>query len=137
MDNTWAYEIGDVLLTYVTTRLLEKLHTEFPNLTVTSVADLNSLSQFPTVHIKTIGCPETGTDLEGESINAVDLAIQCDTYMNTTQYDTRKVSNEVANILKELRFKITTLPEFGNANDYFRVTFRGSRIIGANDKIGG
>ena len=46
----------------------------------------------------------------------------------------RRIDTDLADVFKEMRFKVIALPEF-NEGDTYRSTARFQRVIGANDSL--
>lgn len=84
--------------------------------------------------IHRMAAAERGADLEGLSINATLETFQVDVFTNTSQSDVGRIMSVVADVFKEMRFKVIALPEF-NEGDTYRSTARFQRVIGANDSL--
>lgn len=127
----------DMLESQVLTRIKysfpQKLKDKYPNLTFTN-SDRNTETNFPTIYIHSISS-ETGRDLEGDAINFVDSAFQIDSITNTSQSDAKAISDEVLKIMKSMKFKAQSCPEFNNGTDVFRCTARFQRKIGEDDVL--
>lgn len=134
IDNSWIFDIDDIVLSEIETYVTDELITEYPDLFFTTTDYNESDPMFPTVVIKCIDSQEVGQTLEGDGINAVMYSIQVDVYANTKQQDAKKVMGSVINCLKKLRFDIFEMPEFNNT-DVYRMITRARRVIGANDII--
>ena len=85
-------------------------------------------------YIHRMAAAERGADLEGLSINATLETFQVDVFTNTSQSDVGRIMSVVADVFKEMRFKVIALPEF-NEGDTYRSTARFQRVIGANDSL--
>lgn len=133
-DNSWAYDIGTVIFSLVKARAAPKLNGRYPNIYFTSNSKKLSEATFPTVYIHRMAAAEQGTDLEGISINATLETFQVDVFTNTGQSDSGRIMSVVADVFKEMRFKLIALPEF-NEGDTYRSTARFQRVIGANDSL--
>lgn len=133
-DNSWAYDIGTVVFSIVKTKAKPKLESKYPTIYFTSNGKKLSDAIFPTVYIHRMAAAERGADLEGLSINATLETFQVDVFTNTNQSDVGRIMSVVADVFKEMRFKVVALPEF-NEGDTYRSTARFQRIIGANDSL--
>ena len=131
-DNSWAYDIGTVVFSIVKTKAKPKLESKFPTVYFTSNGKKLSDAIFPTVY--RMAAAERGTDLEGLSVNATLETFQVDVFTNTSQSDVGRIMSVVADVFKEMRFKVIALPEF-NEGDTYRSTARFQRVIGANDSL--
>lgn len=134
-DNQWAFDLGTVIFSIVKSKALEELSGKYPNIFITDKGKTTGKAVFPTVYIQEMSGSERGADLDGSSINAVLETIQVDVTTNTSKSDVSKVMSVVANIFKEMRFTIQTMPDFEYNGETYRKTARFQRIIGANDKL--
>ena len=131
-DNSWAYDLGTVVFSIVKAKAKPKLESKYPTIYFTSNGKKLSDAIFPTVYIHRTA--ERGADLEGLSINATLETFQVDVFTNTSQSDVGRIMSVVADVFKEMRFKVIALPEF-NEGDTYRSTARFQRVIGANDSL--
>ena len=90
---------------------------------------------FPFVYFQTLPATEQGRDLQGTEVNGGLFGFQVDVYSNKTQNDARKVTTEIARIVKEMGFEINSMPSFENTQDTHRMIARFRRVFGANDKL--
>lgn len=134
-DNQWAFDLGTVIFSIVKSKALTELSGKYPNIFITDKGKTTGKAVFPTVYIQEMSGSERGADLEGSSINAVLETIQVDVTTNTSKSDVSKVMSVVANIFKDMRFTIQTMPNFEYNGETYRKTARFQRIIGANDKL--
>lgn len=88
---------------------------------------------FPFVYFQTLPATEQGRDLQGKEVNGGLFGFQVDVYSNKTQNDARKVTTEIARIVKEMGFEINSMPTFDDTKDVHRMTLRFRRMFGAND----
>ena len=141
VDNTWAYEIETKVLGIINSYAIPRLKkldifktTRFTN-AVTNEESRLSGTIFPTIYVHELPGSEQGKDLEGQSINAVLETFQIDCITNTKQSDAKQIMRVVADVMKELRFEIVSMPEFKSQDKVYRSTARFRRVIGRNDRI--
>ena len=141
VDNTWAYEIETKVLGIIKSYAIPRLKkldifktTRFTN-AVTNEESRLSGTIFPTIYVHELAGVEQGKDLEGQSINAVLETFQIDCITNTKQSDAKQIMRVVADVMKELRFDIVSMPEFKSQDKVYRSTARFRRVIGRNDKL--
>lgn len=141
VDNTWAYEIETKVLGLINSYAIPRLKkldifktTRFTN-AVTNEESRLSGTIFPTIYVHELVGVEQGKDLEGQSINAVLETFQIDCITNTKQSDAKQIMRVVADVMKELRFEIVSMPEFKSQDKVYRSTARFRRVIGRNDKL--
>lgn len=134
MDNEWAFNLEYVIMTIVKTKIETALKTDYPNIFITNNGKSTAKPVFPTVYIHELPGTEK-SDLEGSAINAVLESFQVDVTTNTSQSDAKKVCAVVAQIFKELRFQISSMPEISDDGETYRSTCRVRRWIGADDTI--
>ena len=141
VDNTWAYEIETKVLGLINSYAIPRLKkldifntTRFTN-AVTNEESRLSGTIFPTIYVHELVGVEQGKDLDGQSINAVLETFQIDCITNTKQSDAKQIMRVVADVMKELRFEIVSMPEFKSQDKVYRSTARFRRVIGRNDRI--
>ena len=141
VDNTWAYEIETKVLGLINSYAIPRLKkldifktTRFTN-AVTNEESRLSGTIFPTIYVHELAGVEQGKDLDGQSINAVLETFQIDCITNTKQSDAKQIMCVVADVMKELRFEIVSMPEFKSQDKVYRSTARFRRVIGRNDKL--
>mgnify|MGYP006328191385 FL=1 len=141
VDNTWAYEIETKVLGLINSYAIPRLKkldifktTRFTN-AVTNEESRLSGTIFPTIYVHELVGVEQGKDLEGQSINAVLETFQIDCITNTKQSDAKQIMRVVADVMKELRFEIVSMPEFKSQDKVYRSTARFMRVIGRNDNL--
>ena len=141
VDNTWAYEIETKVLGLINSYAIPRLKkldifntTRFTN-AVTNEESRLSGTIFPTIYVHELVGVEQGKDLDGQSINAVLETFQIDCITNTKQSDAKQILRVVADVMKELRFEIVSMPEFKSQDKVYRSTARFRRVIGRNDKL--
>ena len=141
VDNTWAYEIETKVLGLINSYAIPRLKkldifktTRFTN-AVTNEESRLSGTIFPTIYVHELAGVEQGKDLDGQSINAVLETFQIDCITNTKQSDAKQIMRVVADVMKELRFEIVSMPEFKSQDKVYRSTARFRPVIGRNDRI--
>ena len=137
-DNDWVYSIESKIFTIVKTRLNTALLSTYPKLLVTQQAKLNDNPSFPTVYIQMLDSPETGSDLENTTINAIIATFEVHITVSKEQglSGLRKVQGAVTDNFKKLRFKVATRGEFTKeTSDTYTSISRFRRVIGGNEEI--
>lgn len=130
----WVIDLDNIIFTRIDTKLNKALLKKYPDLYVTN-SDLNTgVAKFPTVYVHVMPGIEQGNDLDGSTINAVLYALQLEV-TSTNQTQTKDVMAELINVMKEMRFQVTAMPEFKNINTLYRQVCRVRRVIGADDKF--
>lgn len=133
--NKWANNLPNQIFSLIKARAEPKIKKNFPNVNITDKGKSATKAVFPTVYIKTLSLVEMERDMDGDTINALQITVQADVTTNTSQSDVRKVMAIVEEEFKRLRFQIIAMEEFdGSANPY-RSTMRCKRIVGANDNL--
>lgn len=136
-SNRWASD----LLPIVFTRLKKGLSKEFKTnygLTDKSFSTVsNSTSQptFPFVYVKSIVPKEVMQTISNDVISGINFTIQIDVTTNTSQEDADNIAYELLQIMKQMKFNISSLPTFDNQNNEYRSTARYTRLIGASDTL--
>lgn len=130
---TWIADIESTIFSVVQARAKPKLQGNYPSINFTTLQSVNKKPKFPNVYIHLLPMAELAEDTESVNINAVLATFQIDVTSNTTQGDAKKVIYTIADILKELRFNITTAPTFYIENDIYRGTMRVRRSIANKD----
>lgn len=121
--------------TRIKTQFSKKLKDRYQNLNFTTSDQSDTAPKFPTVYIHEMPGVETGTDLQGDAINAVWSSFQIEVTTNTKMNEAKEVMDEVVRIMKTMRFQVTSMPEFQNTDSVYRRVARFRRIIGADDVL--
>lgn len=136
----WVFNIESQIYTIVKTRLNKALAATYPKLLITQQQKLNDTTSLPVILIKMLDSPETGTDLEGSTINA--MLVTFETHITVAKSGTnngltglRKVSASVLENFKKLRFEMVMRGEISETSDTYTLIARYRRVIGAGEEI--
>ena len=141
VDNTWAYENETKVLGILNSYAIPNLRKKFPSMkwqqgvTITNIESRLSKPTFPTIYVHELPGTEQGRTLNGQNINGVLTTFEVQTFTNTSQYDAKIMLAIVADVFKEMRFEITSMPEFKSDEKVYRSVARFSRLIAANDRL--
>lgn len=135
MSNTWVLDRQTTIYSRIKAITTSKLKKKYPNINITQDSRVLTNPQFPNVYIKFLQPMESGKDIEGKSINAVNMTVEID--VTVTQTMGMNVANEVSwivvDILKEMGFD-AQMPYFdAPSTEIYRTIARYSRVIGYND----
>ena len=83
------------VITRIKTQFSKKLKDRYPNLKFTNSDRADTVPKFPTVYIHEMPGAETGTDLQGDTINAVWSSFQIEVTTNTKMDEAKEVMDEV------------------------------------------
>lgn len=111
------------------------LKTKYPNTSFTTSDRVATNPKFPTVYVHEMGSVELGRDLDGTTINAVRSTIQIEVTDNESMARAREVMHSVVEIMKTMRYEVTTIPEFNNTPEIYRVVARFRRVLGSGDVL--
>ena len=141
VDNTWAYENETKVLGILNSYAIPNLRKKFPSMkwqkgvTITNIESRLSKPTFPTIYVHDLPGTEQGRTLDGQNITGVLTTLEVQTFTNTSQYDAKIMLAIVADVFKEMRFEITSMPEFKSDEKVYRSVARFRRILGANDRL--
>lgn len=126
-------DIETIVFSRIKAILTSKLKSKYPNISFTTSDKVSSDPKFPNIYVHMMGSPETGEDLEGNTINGVLSTFQIETNDNESQTRAKDVMNEVVKVMKGMRFSIVVMPETQNRDSTFRCVARFRRTIGSLD----
>lgn len=102
------------------------------NFTSDDISEDNAV--FPTIKIKVMSMKETGGDIEGSTVNAVDVKFQVDVVAKTpSQVDL--IIQYALIAFKKMRFIISSMPISTHEGDIYRSMMRCERIVGSGDVL--
>ena len=78
---------------------------------------------------------ESGSDLDGEDVNAVISSIQIDVTTITSQTDAQNIADAVMEAMKNVRYRIVGDMFSDNDATKYRIVMRFNRLIGHDDII--
>ena len=119
--------------TRIKTQFPSKLKEKYKDIKFTTENKVDALPRFPTVYIHELTGEEVGSDLQGDTINAVWSSFQIEVTTNTKQSETKEVMDEVVKIMKKMRFQVISMPEFQNTDSIYRRVARFRRMIADDD----
>ena len=137
MSVDWITMVPSIVYTRIITEFSEAIKNEY-NMTdknFSAIGTSDTTPVFPFVYIGTQPGKEEGKDLEGRCINGGTFAFQIDVTDNKSQYNARKVMNEVIRIMKSMGFEVNQFPNPEDTKDTHRMIARFRRIIGASDTL--
>lgn len=119
--------------TRIKTQFPSKLKEKYKDIKFTTENKVDALPRFPTVYIHEMPGAEVGSDLQGDTINAVWSSFQIEVTTNTKQSETKEVMDEVVKIMKKMKFQAISTPEFQNTDSIYRRVARFRRMIADDD----
>lgn len=137
MSNSWVFDRQTTIYSRIKAIGTSKLKKKYPDINFTQDGRVVTSPKFPNVYIKFLQPMESGKDLEGNGINAVNLTVEID--VTVTQSMGMQVCNEVSwiivDVLKEMCFD-AQMPYFdATSTETYRTIARYSRVIGYNDVL--
>jgi hypothetical protein len=134
----WVMEIPSLVISKIKNEFPEEKKTQYgmnDQKNFSTVPSSSNNPYFPFVFLKLLPGVEVGQDLEGLDINGGNFTFQVTVTDNKSQNRAKDVMSEVMKIMKNMRFRVSAMPEFeGEGNTHICIV-RFSRIIGADDKI--
>lgn len=134
----WNNDIPSIVFTKMKILTKDKLEVRYPNkytnTNFTKQTASQTTAKLPTVSFQKLQGSETGSDLEGETINAIISNFQIDVITNTSQTDADNIADVVMESMKSMRYQVVgdLISDNSDRNTY-RVVARYRRIIGYND----
>lgn len=128
-------DIESIVFSRINAKATSKLKTKYPDISFTTSDKVSKNPKFPNVYVHFLGSPETGNDLENNTINGVEATFQIETTDNQSQSRAKDVMNTVVGIVKEMRFSIIAMPEIKNTDSAYRCVMRCRRTIGNLDTL--
>lgn len=114
--------------------LIEKYDMTFANFSTESKVQKEAI--FPCVYVHLLPGAEKMNDLRGVSFNGGLYTIQVDVTDNEKASTSKEIIDAITMIMKAMRFTITDMPEFSNADSsLYRQTARYKRLIGSGDSL--
>ena len=137
MSVDWITMVPSIVYTRIITEFSKTIKNEYKmtDKNFSTIGASGTTPVFPFVYISTLPGKEEGKDLEGRFINGGTFAFQIDVTDNKSQYNARKVMNEVIRIMKSMGFEVNQFPKPEDAKDTHRMIARFRRIIGASDTL--
>lgn len=139
MSSVWIADLYSTIFTIVSTRSKRNLIADYPKIFFTTEDRSDNSPIFPTVYFEFLESAELGTDMEGDSVNAILCTVQVDVTVSKTQGQkvARKVIYDVVDRFKELRFSLDNTPMFidTGSSDTKRISARFSRVVCEGDTV--
>lgn len=132
----WLTDKQAEIYTIVKVRAEKNLKPTYKDIRFTQDDSAQLDPQFPTVYIHYLPGRELARDLEGDTINAYSCDVQIDVTVSKAQGKTaaEKVTNEVVEQFKKLRFAMRGTPAFvATGSDTKQLSTRMNRVIGSDD----
>lgn len=128
-------DIETIIYSRIKAHLTSKFKTKYPDISFTTSDRVQSKPKFPNVYVHLVGSPETGNDLENNTILGIDATFQIETTDNENQKRAKEVMDEIVSVMKSMRFSAMTMPEFQNTSSAYRCVSRFNRVVGSLDKL--
>ena len=120
---------------YTNAILTERYQSKYSGLNFTANTISKGEPKFPTVLFRKLQGQESGSDLDGEDVNAVISSIQIDVTTITSQTDAQNIADAVMEAMKKMRYRIVGDMFSDNDATKYRIVMRFNRLIGHDDII--
>ena len=132
-NDRWYESLESTIYTLVNFRTKRDLEgkTSKP-IKFTTIGENNASPYFPTVYLHELQPAEYGEDLEGSSVNALMVTMECIVYSRDKQ-ECKLIVNEVVHQMKRLHFSVTAMPIMSTADNIHSGIARFRRIVGSSD----
>jgi hypothetical protein len=120
---------------YTNAILTERYQSKYSGLNFTANTISKGEPKFPTVLFRKLQGQESGSDLDGEDVNAVISNIQIDVTTITSQTDAQNIADAVMEAMKKMRYRIVGDMFSDNDATKYRIVMRFNRLIGHDDII--
>lgn len=135
----WINNIPSIVFTkmklYTNAILTERYQSKYSGLNFTANTISKGEPKFPTVLFRKLQGQESGSDLDGEDVNAVISNIQIDVTTITSQTDAQNIADAVMESMKKMRYRIVGDMFSDNDATKYRIVMRFNRMIGHDDII--
>lgn len=135
----WINNIPSIVFTkmklYTNAILTERYQSKYSGLNFTANTISKGEPKFPTVLFRKLQGQESGSDLDGEDVNAVISNIQIDVTTITSQTDAQNIADAVMEAMKKMRYRIVGDMFSDNDATKYRIVMRFNRLIGHDDII--
>lgn len=135
----WINNIPSIVFTkmklYTNAILTERYQSKYSGLNFTANTISKGEPKFPTVLFRKLQGQESGSDLDGEDVNAVISNIQIDVTTITSQTDAQNIADAVMESMKKMRYRIVGDMFSDNDATKYRIVMRFNRLIGHDDII--
>lgn len=135
----WINNIPSIVFTkmklYTNDILTERYQSKYSGLNFTANTISKGEPKFPTVLFRKLQGQESGSDLDGEDVNAVISSIQIDVTTITSQTDAQNIADAVMEAMKKMRYRIVGDMFSDNDATKYRIVMRFNRLIGHDDII--
>lgn len=131
----WINDIETTVFSRVKIEGTVAFKKKFPQITYTADNATSDDAVFPTVFVQELAGSETGSDLNGNSINGVISTFQIDVSDNQDngKQNCKEVMSKVIESMKSMRYEVITTPIYRKSNNLWIGSARFRRTIGFND----
>lgn len=134
-ENQWISDLETNIFSNVVAFAKPLLEKDYPDVRFTTESKSTQKPRFPTVYIHELTQVETGSTLDGKTVNAVMETMQAEITTNNDKSDAKKVTLVVLEAFKRMRFSGGQIGEIQYESDVYRSISRFSRLIGENDTL--
>lgn len=129
----WTGEIASIVFTKVKVGAEKELKTKYPDISFTTSDRVQRDPKFPSVYIKELGSPESGSDLEGNFVYSINSTFQIEVSDSISQERAKRVMDKIVYLMKKMKYKISVSPYPNNTEGVYRVIARFTRNVDWND----
>lgn len=129
----WTDDIESIILTKLKYEFSEQLKTKYANLDFTTEGANPKASRFPCVYLQKLPSLEMAQSLDGTNVSSAMFSFQITVIDNTSRSIAKRITDEVVNVMKKMRFTLIQLPISENENSLFLEVIRFRRLIAEGD----
>lgn len=135
--NAWGADLLPIVFTRLKNGLSNDTKTFYgiTNKNFSTVANSTTQTVFPFICVRSVAPRETMQTISNNEIAGITLTIQIDVITNTTQSDADNIAYELLDIMKQMKFNVSSMPSFESNIDEYRSTARYTRLIGASETL--
>lgn len=135
--NAWGADLLPIVFTRLKNGLSNDIKTFYgiTNKNISTVANSTTQTVFPFICVRSVSPRETMQTISNNEIAGITLTIQIDVITNTTQSDADNIAYELLDIMKQMKFNVSSMPSFESNIDEYRSTARYTRLIGASETL--
>lgn len=112
-----------------------KLSKKYPNINFTTSDREPVNPSFPTVYVHELSSAEIGLTLDGFDISGINSNIQIEVIDNVNPENVRNVFKSILTGMKEMGYRIISMPVSQNTQAVYKQVARFSRVVGNGDTI--
>lgn len=135
VDNSWAYNLPTQIYSLVKSKTEKKIKNKFPKVRFTTSDRASGTPVYPTVYIFSLPNSEMNRDTVGDAITTVNFGMQIEVIIDTSQNDASTIMAILMEAFKEMKFTVSTFPNFQNGATYYRLVSRCTRKISGGDSF--